>query len=113
MSTIREVIQHLENVAPASFQESYDNAGLIVGNPNMEVTGVLICLDSIEAVIQEAISTGSNLIIAHHPIVFKGLKKINGKNYVERVIIQAIKHDIAIFAAIVSALVLKSCPFLS
>ena len=99
MTTIREVIKCIENIAPLSLQESYDNAGLIVGNDSVEVTGVLICLDSTEAVVEEAIKTKCNLIVAHHPIVFSGLKKINGKNYVERTIIKAIKNDIAIYAA--------------
>jgi dinuclear metal center YbgI/SA1388 family protein len=96
--TIKEITQHLETIAPAAYQESYDNAGLIVGNPSQKVTGILVCLDSIEAVIDEAIALGCNLIVAHHPIVFRGLKKLTGKNYVERVIIKAIKNDIAIFA---------------
>ncbi len=89
----------LETFAPLSYQESYDNAGLITGNREMEISGALICLDSTESVIDEAISKGCNLVIAHHPIVFSGLKKINGKNYVERVIIKAIQNNIAIYAA--------------
>lgn len=95
---IKDVTNFLETIAPAAYQESYDNAGLIVGNPNAEVTGVLTCLDSTEAVVQEAIETGCNLIVAHHPIVFKGLKRFNGKNYVERTVMAAIKNDIAIYA---------------
>ena len=99
MSTIKEVIQCIENVAPLPLQESYDNSGLIVGNDATEVTGVLVCLDSTEAVVEEAIRHQCNLVVAHHPIVFSGLKKINGKNYVERTIIKAIQHNIAIYAA--------------
>ncbi len=95
---ISELTQFLEQYAPLSYQESYDNAGLIVGNPNTQITQALICLDCIEAVVDEAIATNCNLIIAHHPIVFKGLKKITGKNYVERVIIKAIQNNIAIYA---------------
>ena len=95
---LKEILQVLEEKAPPSLQESYDNAGLITGNMEMEITGALICLDSIEAVIDEAIRLKLNLVIAHHPIVFSGLKKINGKNYVERTLIKAIKHDIAIYA---------------
>ena len=95
---IKELTNHLEALAPLAYQENYDNAGLIVGNPNTEITGVLVCLDSTEAVIDEAIAKGCNLVVAHHPIVFKGLKKLNGKNYVERTIIKAIKNDIAIYA---------------
>lgn len=96
---LKEITDYIESIAPLSYQESYDNAGLICGNKEMEVTGALICLDSTEAVIDEAIKTKCNLVIAHHPIVFGGLKKFNGKNYVERVIIKAIKNDIAIYAA--------------
>ncbi len=88
----------LSELAPPSLQESYDNAGLIVGDSNMLVTGILVSLDATESVVDEAISKNCNLIVAHHPIVFKGLKKINGKNYVERTVIKAIKNDIAIYA---------------
>ena len=95
---IAEIIQTIEDFAPISYQESYDNAGLIVGDKLADCTGVLICLDAIEAVIDEAIDKNFNLVVAHHPIVFSGLKKITGKNYVERVIIKAIKNDIAIYA---------------
>ncbi len=96
---LKDITDHLESIAPLSYQESYDNAGLICGNDGMEVTGAIICLDSTEAVIDEAIANKCNLVIAHHPIVFSGLKKFNGKNYVERVIMKAIKNDIAIYAA--------------
>ncbi len=95
---LSEIISQLETLAPPSFQESYDNSGLITGNRQMEIKGILVALDCIEAIVDEAISTNCNLIVAHHPIVFSGLKKINGKNYVERVIIKAIKNDIAIYA---------------
>lgn len=95
---IAEIIQTLEDFAPISYQESYDNAGLIIGDKLTDCTGVLICLDSIEAVVDEAIAKNCNLIVAHHPIIFSGLKKINGKNYIERTIIKAIKNDIAIYA---------------
>jgi dinuclear metal center YbgI/SA1388 family protein len=98
MNTIKDIIDCLSNWAPLSLQESYDNAGLIVGNPHSEVSKVLVTLDATEAVIDEAIQKKCNLVIAHHPIVFKGLTKINGSNYVERVIIKAIKNDIAIYA---------------
>jgi dinuclear metal center YbgI/SA1388 family protein len=96
---IKEIIESIEEFAPLSYQESYDNAGLIVGDKNQNCTGVLLCLDSVEAVLEEAILKGCNLVIAHHPIVFSGLKKITGKNYVERVLLKAIKNDIAIYAA--------------
>lgn len=95
---IKDIIDYLETLAPRSLQESYDNAGLIIGDKNIECTGVLCCLDSIEAIVDEAINKGCNMIVAHHPIIFKGLKQINGKNYIERTIIKAIKHDIAIYA---------------
>lgn len=98
MSTIQEVINQLESIAPPIYQESYDNAGLICGDARAEVTGVLTCLDSTEAVIGEAIEKSCNLVVAHHPIVFKGLKRFTGQNYVERTIIKAIKNDIAIYA---------------
>ncbi len=96
---LKEITNCIESIAPLSYQESYDNAGLICGNAEMEINSALICLDSIEAVIDEAIVLGCNLVIAHHPIIFSGLKKINGKNYVERVIIKAIQNNIAIYVA--------------
>lgn len=96
---VKEIISIIEKFAPLSYQESYDNSGLIVGNNNDEVTGVLISLDCIEEIIDEAIETNCNLIIAHHPIVFEGLKKLNGNNYIERTVIKAIKNNIAIYAA--------------
>ncbi|WP_143305024.1 Nif3-like dinuclear metal center hexameric protein [Chitinophaga vietnamensis] len=96
---IKEIIQAIEAFAPLQYQESYDNAGLIFGDAGWEVTNVLLTLDATEAVIDEAIARGCNLVVAHHPIVFSGLKKINGRNYVERVAIKAIKHDIAVYAA--------------
>ena len=95
---IKEITQFLEGIAPLNYQESYDNSGLIVGDENTQVTSVLICLDSVEAVIEEAIANDCNLIIAHHPIIFSGLKKLNGKNHIERTIIKAIENDIAIYA---------------
>ncbi|SNR94760.1 dinuclear metal center protein, YbgI/SA1388 family [Belliella buryatensis] len=96
--TIREVVSFLDSIAPPAYQESYDNAQLITGDPNTKVKGILCSLDATEAVVDEAISLGCNLIVAHHPIVFKGLKSFTGKNYVERTIIKAIKNDIGIFA---------------
>lgn len=99
MYRIKEIIQFLECFAPLSLQESYDNAGLITGNPHTTVSKILLTLDCTESVVQEAIDMGCNLIVAHHPIVFKGLKRFNGSNYVERTIIKAIKNDVAIYAA--------------
>ena len=95
---IKEITSILENIAPLSYQESYDNSGLIVGSPNDEVNRALLCLDSVQEVIEEAIEKNCQLVIAHHPIVFSGLKKLNGKNYIERVVMKAIKNDIAIYA---------------
>jgi len=98
MTKIKQITQQLEKLAPISYQEGYDNAGLIVGNYETEVTGILFSLDVTEAVVAEAIEKNCNLIVAHHPIVFKGLKKLNGSNYVERTVIKAIKNDVAIYA---------------
>ncbi len=96
---IKDITQYIESIAPPIYQESYDNAGLIVGNPNTECTGILLTLDSLEATIEEALEKNCNLIVAHHPIVFRGLKRLNGRNYVERIVIEAIKKDVAIYAA--------------
>lgn len=95
---IAEIITFLESLAHPSLQESYDNAGLITGNASQECTGIICSLDATEEVITEAINKKCNLIVAHHPIIFTGLKKINGKDYVEKAIIKAIKNDIAIYA---------------
>jgi dinuclear metal center YbgI/SA1388 family protein len=96
---IREIISYLESVAPPAYQESYDNSGLIIGDPETAVTSALITLDITEAVIDEAIEAGCELIIAHHPILFKGIKRLNGNSFVERCVIKAVKNDIAIYAA--------------
>lgn len=98
MTKIKEITSLLEQLAPPSFQESYDNVGLHTGNPEQEVTGVLVTLDCTPAVIEEALAHHCNLIIAHHPVIFKPLKGLTGRTEVERVIIQAIRHDIAIYA---------------
>lgn len=95
---LKEIINEIESFAPLSYQESYDNCGLLTGNKQMEVTGALLTLDCIEATIEEAIRKKCNLIITHHPIIFGGLKKLNGNNYVERTIIKAIQNNIAIYA---------------
>ena len=95
---IKDITNFLETIAPSSLQEDYDNAGLITGNIGSVCTGALISLDCTEAIVQEAIDKKCNLVIAHHPIVFKGLKKLNGNNYVERTIIKAIKNEVAIYA---------------
>jgi dinuclear metal center YbgI/SA1388 family protein len=95
---VKDITEYLETIAPKAYQESYDNSGLLTGEPLQEVTGALVTLDCIEAVVDEAIAKKSNLIIAHHPIIFKGLKKITGSNYVERTILKAIRNNIAIYA---------------
>ncbi|THU33445.1 Nif3-like dinuclear metal center hexameric protein [Niastella caeni] len=95
---IADIVALLESIAPPSLQESYDNAGLLTGNAGWTCTGALCTLDATEEVIKEAIQRGCNLVVAHHPIIFGGLKKITGRNYVEKTIITAIKNDIAIYA---------------
>ena len=95
---IKDITAYLESIAPLAYQESYDNCGLIVGDRNAAVKKVLITLDCTEAVVDEAIKEKCQLIVAHHPIVFSGMKKFNGKNYVERTVMKAIKHDIGIYA---------------
>lgn len=95
---IAEVISFLESLAHPSLQEHYDNAGLITGDANWECNGIICSLDATEGVVKEAIEKKCNLIVAHHPIIFTGLKKINGKNYIEKTVIRAIKNDIAIYS---------------
>ncbi len=95
---LKNIITEIEKFAPLAYQESYDNCGLLTGNKEQEVTGAILCLDCTEAVVKEAIQKKCNLIIAHHPIIFGGLKKLNGNNYVERTIIKAIQNNIAIYA---------------
>jgi dinuclear metal center YbgI/SA1388 family protein len=95
---ISEISRYLESLAPKALQESYDNSGLLVGNPQAEVKKVLVALDMTEAVVQEAEEKGCELIIAHHPIIFGGLKSLTGKNYVERTVMAAIKKDVALYA---------------
>ncbi|WP_411767888.1 Nif3-like dinuclear metal center hexameric protein [Winogradskyella sp. A3E31] len=95
---VQDVIEHLQDLAPLSYAEDFDNVGLLVGNKNQEVSGILITLDTIEAVVDEAIEKNCNLIVSFHPIIFKGLKKLTGKTYVERVVIKAIQNDISIYA---------------
>lgn len=98
MTKIKDIIQYLETFAPPAYQEEYDNSGLITGDQHSELKGVIITLDCIEKVVDEAIQKKCNLIIAHHPIVFRGLKKLTGSNYIERTVIKAIKNDISIYA---------------
>ena len=93
---IKQVLSALERFAPLPLQESWDNAGLQLGLTEAEVSGALLCLDVNEAIIDEAISKGCNLIVSHHPLLFRGLKQISGADYVQRYVIKAIKHDIVI-----------------
>lgn len=95
---IKDVAASLEVAAPLSYQESYDNAGLLVGDSEAEVSGILVSLDCTEAVVQEAVRKNCNLIVSHHPIIFGGLKRLTGANYVERTVITAIQNNVALYA---------------
>ncbi|GAB5400622.1 MAG: Nif3-like dinuclear metal center hexameric protein [Aureisphaera sp.] len=95
---VKDVIQLLEELAPLAYSEDFDNTGLLVGNAQNEVSGILVTLDTLEAVVEEAIENNCNLIVSFHPIIFKGLKRITGKTYVERVVLKAIAHNISIFS---------------
>jgi len=97
--TVKSICELIEDVAPLALQESYDNAGLLVGDSQMEITSVLVCIDITEEVIVEAIQKKCNLIISHHPLIFSGLKRLTGQNEVQRCVAKAIKNDIAIYAA--------------
>ena len=95
---IKEIVNALEIFAPLPLQDGFDNAGLQIGLTDAEATGALLCLDVTEAVVDEAITLGYNLIVSHHPLIFKGYKSITGRDYVERCIMKAIKNDIVIFS---------------
>jgi dinuclear metal center YbgI/SA1388 family protein len=95
---IREIIQFLDTVAPARYQESYDNSGLLYGDENWACTGIVVALDATIGVIEEAIAKGANLVITHHPILFSAIKKIEGKSYAEQAFLKAIKNDMALLA---------------
>ncbi|MDR1170228.1 MAG: Nif3-like dinuclear metal center hexameric protein [Prevotellaceae bacterium] len=97
--TVKDIVSELEKLAPPSYQESYDNSGLIVGHLETEAHAALLCFDITENVIDEAIEKKANLVISHHPVIFGGLKKINGKNATERIIIKAIRNSIALYSA--------------
>ena len=99
MTKLKEITAFFENIAPLQIQESYDNSGLILGDPDNEVSTVLVTIDATEEVVEEAIGINAQLIVAHHPIVFSGLKSITGRNYVERALLKAIKNDVAIYAS--------------
>ncbi|MEO5778066.1 MAG: Nif3-like dinuclear metal center hexameric protein, partial [Flavobacterium sp.] len=95
---IKEILSILEEMAPLAYAEDFDNVGLLVGNQENESKGILVCHDALENVIDEAVAKKCNLVVCFHPIIFSGLKKITGKNYVERAVLKAIKNDIAIYA---------------
>lgn len=95
---VKDIMTALEEFAPLAYQESYDNCGLQVGNRDAEVKGILLSLDVTEAVLEEAVERGCNMVVAHHPLIFSGLKSISGRSYVERIIYKAIKQDIAVYA---------------
>jgi len=97
MLKVKDIAATIEDFAPKMLQESYDNAGLQVGDPDMEVSAALLCLDVTEDVINEAIERHCNLIISHHPLLFKGLKEVTGRTATERIVIKAIKENIAIY----------------
>ena len=96
---VSQITDLIEQLAPKNYQESYDNAGFQIGNLDSELTGILFCLDVTEEVVEEAEMLNANLIISHHPLIFKGLKSITGSNYIERIIIKAIKKGISIYSA--------------
>lgn len=98
--TIRQITSALEEFAPLSLQDGYDNAGLQIGlTKDADATGALLCLDVTEQVVEEAIERGCNLIVSHHPLLFRPLKSISGRDYIERTVIMAIKNDITIYSA--------------
>lgn len=97
-TTIYQVIEYLEGIAPVCYQESYDNSGLLVGNPNAILKKGLICLDVTQSVMDEAVKNGCNLIISHHPLIFNPLKRLTGNSLCENLVVQAIKNDIVIYA---------------
>jgi dinuclear metal center YbgI/SA1388 family protein len=99
MPTIQDLARHLEAAAPLAYQENYDNAGLQCGLPEAEITGVLIALDCTPAVVAEAGRRGCNVVLCHHPVIFRPLKRLTGKGLVEQTIMAALKADVAIYAA--------------
>lgn len=99
MTTVKDICDILDAFAPPVYQESYDNSGLLVGDLQMELTGVVFSLDITEAVIEDCLKKNANMIVAHHPIIFKGLKRLTGADYVQRTVLKAIKHNIALYAS--------------
>ncbi len=97
MPKLHQIIQLIENFAPKSYQESYDNSGLLVGEMSSEINGALLCLDITEEIIDEAVERNCNLIISHHPLVFKAIKRFSKDTYINRCLHKAIKNDIALY----------------
>lgn len=94
-----DIIKILEEFAPLSWQESYDNAGLIVGNKEQNISGVLICLDVFPSTVQEAMENNCNLIISHHPFIFRGVKKLTFNSDVDKILSLSYRNDISIYAS--------------
>jgi len=99
MIPAKDIIKEIERYAPTVYQESYDNAGIQVGRPETGIAGILLTLDVTEDIITETIARGCNMIVAHHPLIFSGLKRLAGRTYVERCVEMALKNDIVIYAA--------------
>lgn len=99
MVKVKEIASKIEDFAPRALQESYDNAGLQVGFPDAEVTAVLLCLDVTEDVIKEAKERECNLIVSHHPLIFKGLKSLTGADLTQRLVLEALQLGIAVYSA--------------
>ena len=95
---IKQVLEALEQFAPLPLQESWDNAGLQIGLTEAEVSGALLCVDVTERIIDEAVQRGCNLVVSHHPLLFRGLKQVAGQNYVQRTVMKAIKSDVAVIS---------------
>jgi len=98
MTKVKQITEQIERLCPLTYAEDFDNVGLLVGDYEQQVEGVLVSLDCLETTVDEAIEQNCNLIVSFHPIIFKGIKKLNGKNYVEKTVIKALKNDIAIYA---------------
>lgn len=96
--TVQEIVQYLEELSPLSYAEGFDNVGLLVGEPYQHVSGVLVSLDTLEVIVDEAIEKNCNMIVSFHPIIFSAMKRITGKTYVERVVMKALRHNIAIYS---------------
>lgn len=99
MPRLKDIAKAIEEFAPCNLQESYDNSGIQVGDPDMEITAALLCLDINEEILEEAITRHCNLIVSHHPLIFHGLKQLTGKNMIQRVVMKAVRENIAIYSA--------------